>query len=213
MVRGVSVSKEVSKEVVSKKEKVVKEKVSKKVVEEKVEVAAAPVVVPAAVELLNEVVLGSDVQSVGSKMTEFGAKLQQLNSIFATIKTEFKTLEKAISRELKAAQKSSSKRIKRAGNRAPSGFVKPTLISDELATFLGKESGIEMARTAVSKEINAYIRTNQLQDKVNGRKIIPDAKLSALLKIQSDDELTYFNLQRFMKHHFIKTEAVAVATA
>jgi chromatin remodeling complex protein RSC6 len=86
------------------------------------------------------------------------------------------------------------------------------LISDELAVFLGKAAGTEMARTAVSKEINAYIRTNQLQDKTNGRIIVPDAKLATLLKTQPSDELTYFNLQRFMKHHFVKAEAPA-ATA
>ena len=177
---------------------------------------AAPAVVSASEEaapLTNEVVATEDVSSVSQKMMEFGAKLQQLNSIFSTIKGDFKTLEKTITREMKVAQKSSSKKGKRAGNRQPSGFVKPTRISDELAAFLGKSVGSEMARTVVSKEINNYIRTNQLQDKTNGRKIIPDAKLAALLKTQASDELTYFNLQRFMKHHFIKAEVVATATA
>lgn len=173
-------------------------------------VVAAPVVVEEPVTLTNDVVVNeNDVSSLTQKMNEFGAKLQQLTSIFSAVKVDFKSLEKTISREIKAAQKSSSKRSKRAGNRAPSGFVKPTRISDELAQFLGKDVGSEMARTAVSKEINNYIRANQLQDKENGRKIHPDAKLSALLKIQASDELTYFNLQRFMKHHFIKTEVGA----
>lgn len=174
---------------------------------------AAPAPVEAAPALTNEVVAVEDASSVNQKMAEFGAKLQQLNSIFSGVKNDFKTLEKAITREMKAAQKSSSKRGKRAGNRQPSGFVKPTRISDELAAFLGKPVGSEMARTVVSKEINNYIRTKQLQDKTNGRKIIPDASLSALLKTQPTDELTYFNLQRFMKHHFIKAEVPAVATA
>jgi len=151
--------------------------------------------------------------SVSTKMTEFSAKLQQLFSIFSTLKSDYKTLEKAVNREMKVAQKNSSKKSKRSGNRQPSGFVKPTRISDELAKFLGKTVGTEMARTDVSKEINSYIRANSLQDKTNGRKIIPDAKLSALLKIQSEDELTYFNLQRFMKHHFVKAEVPVVATA
>lgn len=151
--------------------------------------------------------------SVSTKMTEFSAKLQQLFSIFSTLKSDYKTLEKAVNREMKVAQKNSSKKSKRSGNRQPSGFVKPTRISDELAKFLGKTVGTEMARTDVSKEINSYIRANSLQDKTNGRKIIPDAKLSALLKIKSEDELTYFNLQRFMKHHFVKAEVAAVATA
>ena len=68
----------------------------------------------------------------------------------------------------------------------------------------GKAIGSEMARTEVSKEINAYIRAKSLQDKENGRKIHPDAALTKLLQVQKGDELTYFNLQRYMKHHFIK---------
>jgi chromatin remodeling complex protein RSC6 len=185
-----------------------KEKKTKKV-SDVVEVATPVVSLETAPS--NEIVVESDASSLAAKMTEFSAKLQQLNSIFSAVKGDFKTLEKVISRELKAAQKSSGKKTKRAGNRAPSGFVKPTLISDELATFLGKSAGTEMARTAVSKEINTYIRNNNLQDKNNGRIIVPDAKLATLLKTQPSDELTYFNLQRFMKHHFVKAEPAATA--
>jgi chromatin remodeling complex protein RSC6 len=142
--------------------------------------------------------------SLQAKLAEYGAKLQTLVSLVNVAKNDYKTLEKAVTREVKAAQKASSKRKKSSGNRAPSGFVKPTLITDELAAFLGKEKGSLLARTAVSKEINAYIRANKLQDPANGRKINADAKLAKLLKLAKTDELTYFNLQKFMKHHFIK---------
>ncbi len=169
-------------------------------------VAVAPVAVESA-PVATEVVAESSVTAL--KVQEFGAKLQQMASLFASMKSDYKTLEKTFSRELKSAQKNSKKR-KTTGNRQPSGFVKPTRISDELAKFLGKTIGTEMARTEVSKEINAYIREKGLQDKANGRKIHPDASLSKLLALTSADELTYFNLQRYMKHHFIK-EAVASA--
>ena len=142
--------------------------------------------------------------SLQAKLAEYGAKIQALVSLVNVAKNDYKTLEKAVTRELKAAQKASSKRKKSSGNRAPSGFVKPTLITDELAIFLGKDKGSLLARTAVSKEINAYIRANSLQDPANGRKINADAKLAKLLKLAKTDELTYFNLQKFMKHHFIK---------
>jgi chromatin remodeling complex protein RSC6 len=161
----------------------------------------APVVVEAAAEAAAE-------SSTAVKVQEFGAKLQQMASLFASMKGDYKTLEKVFSRELKSAQKNSKKR-KSSGNRAPSGFVKPTRISDELAKFLGKTVGTEMARTEVSKEINAYIREKGLQDKENGRKIHPDASLSKLLALTAADELTYFNLQRYMKHHFIKEAVVS----
>lgn len=98
------------------------------------------------------------------------------------------------------------KEEERTCNRANAGFVKPTRISNELAIFLEKSSGSEMARTEVTREINLYIRAYKLQDPKNGRKIIPDAKLSALLKLGKDEELTYFNLQRFLSPHFAKKE-------
>jgi hypothetical protein len=185
-------------------------------------VKKAPVEVPV-VELSNEVVVqpvvlsevaveAPDVVVLSNKLSEFSSKLQQLTALFSAVKSDYKTLEKLVAREFKNAQKS-SKRKKSNKNRQPSGFVKPTRISDELAVFLGKTHGTEMARTDVSKEINQYIRLNSLQDKTNGRKIIPDQKLSVLLNIGSDEELTYFNLQRYMKHHFIKAEVPVVSVA
>ena len=135
---------------------------------------------------------------------EFIAKLQQLGTMISGLKTEYRNLEKRWARELKVAQKQNSKKKRKAGNRAPSGFVKPTRISEELSNFLEKPLGCEMARTEVTREINKYIRTNNLQDKTNGRKIVPDAKLATLLKITNTDVLTYFNLQKFMSPHFPK---------
>lgn len=146
-----------------------------------------------------EVDLGLTEQSV-----EFLSKLQQLGVLISSLKSEYRGLEKKWSRELKAANKLSLKRRRKTVNRAPSGFVKPTRISDELAHFLEKPSGSEMARTEVTRDINKYIRLHNLQDKDNGRKINPDSKLAALLKISGGEELTYFNLQRFMSPHFAK---------
>ena len=141
---------------------------------------------------------------------EFLAKLQQLGVMISSLKTEYRSLEKKWSRDIKVAQKQSNKRKRKAGNRAPSGFVKPTKISDELASFLGKDKGTEMARTDVTREINTYIRAHKLQDSSNGRKINPDSKLATLLKLKKTDELTYFNLQKYMSPHFAKANKDAV---
>jgi upstream activation factor subunit UAF30 len=169
----------------------------------------APVETPAPVTEAAE----TDAADLAAQSTEFLAKLNQLGTLFASLKTEFRSLEKKWSRELKTAQKSQAKRKRKSGNRQPSGFVKPTKISDELAKFLEKPSGTEMARTDVTREINTYIRAHKLQDKDNGRKINPDAKLATLLKLKKTDELTYFNLQRYMSPHFQKAEKAATTTA
>jgi chromatin remodeling complex protein RSC6 len=168
-------------------------------------VVAAPSVVAPVSE--DNVVISSDEVDVSltSKSSDFLAKLNQWCSMGAALKTEFRTLERLWSRELKTAQKNSSKRKRKGGVRTPSGFVKPTRISTELSKFLNKTDGTEMARTDVTREINAYIRLHNLQDKENGRKILPDAKLSTLLKIKPTDELTYFNLQKYLSPHFFKT--------
>jgi upstream activation factor subunit UAF30 len=154
-----------------------------------------------------------ETSSLSSLFGEFGTKLQTLSSGLSSLRSDFRTLERNVARELRAAQKV-SKRKRKSGNRAPSGFVKPTLISKELADFLGKPVGTEWARTEVTREINAYIRLHSLQDKENGRKINPDTKLRSLLQLKKGDELTYFNLQKYMSPHFAKaTPAVSVAVA
>lgn len=164
-------------------------------------VSASTSTAPVAEEVAPE---SSEFTELSSLSNDFLTKLNKWVSEGNSLKAEFKALDKRWGRELKNAQKS-KKRAKRGGNRSPSGFVKPTKISDELARFLEKPLGSEMARTEVTKEINNYIRTNGLQDKDNGRKIIPDSKLSGLLKISKEQELTYFNLQRYMSPHFPKT--------
>ena len=205
----------VVQEVVTKVKKVrePKQKAATPAVEASSASASAPAVAPvtasasasaSAVAPAVEEVVGDVDTSVNEKSLDIFAKLQQLSSIIASLKTDYRTLDKQYNRELKNAQKASTKRKRKAGNRAPSGFVKPTRISDELAQFLGKQVGAEMARTEVTRDINTYIRTNDLQDKANGRKIIPDSKLSSLLKISQGEELTYFNLQRYMSPHFSK---------
>jgi chromatin remodeling complex protein RSC6 len=174
-------------------------------------VVAAPAPVVAAPASAEEVVAEAD--AVESPLTQqsadFFTKLQQLGAVISALKTEYKSLEKRWVRELKTSAKLSSKKKRKNANRAPSGFVKPTRISDELASFLGKTAGCEMARTEVTRDINQYIRANSLQDKTNGRKINPDSKLAGLLKIQKGEELTYFNLQRYMSPHFAKSDKSA----
>jgi chromatin remodeling complex protein RSC6 len=174
-------------------------------------VEAAPVVAAPAPEP-EQVATETAESTIFDKLAEYGAKLQQVSNLQSTLRSDYKTLEKIVVRTIKAAEKSSSRRKKTSsGNRAPSGFTKPAPISDELALFLGKSSGIEMSRTDVSKEINAYIKSNNLKDQTNGRIIHPDSKLTVLLNVKDGEQLSYFNLQKYMKHHFPKKAVVATA--
>ena len=163
----------------------------------------APVVeAPAAVEAPAT----EAVADTSAKLAEFGSKINQVATLLASMKADYKSLEKSIARDIKNASK--SKKAKKSStpnpNKQLSGFVKPSVVSDELLAFLGKEKGTMLSRVEVSKEITAYIEKNGLKDKDNGRQINPDAKLTKLLKIGAGEVLTYFNLQRYMKVHFVK---------
>ena len=174
--------------------------------------APAPVeVVPAAPAVENQVVAAAEQQpqtpTLADSFQELLGQLTALRSQLTSVTGQVRALQKRSERELKAAQKAGRKRARKTGNRAPSGFVKPTKISKELANFLGKPQGTEMARTEVTREINTYIRAHKLQDPKNGRRILADTKLRSLLKLKKSDELTYFNLQRYMSPHFARAKS------
>lgn len=184
----------------------VKKRVSKKTTSKTTVKTVAPVketvAAPAAVAV------APPVPNLQEQFTGLLAQLTALRSQLTAVTTQVRSLSKRADRELKQAQKA-GRRKRKSGNRAPSGFVKPTKISNELAKFLNKPTGTEMARTEVTREINNYIRENKLQDPKNGRHILADKKLKTLLKLKASDELTYFNLQRFMSPHFAKASATA----
>lgn len=128
--------------------------------------------------------------------------IQTRTALDNLIKTNAKAIEKKVQRMSKLMDKSVKKR-KTSQNKV-SGFEKPTAISDELAKFVSEPIGTMLARTAVSKKIHEYVKANDLQNPENRRIINPDAKLKKLLKIGTGEELSYFNLQKYLKVHFKK---------
>jgi len=192
--------------------KVAKPKAAAKASEPAAAAAAAAAVAPATPVVEGEAAAEVEGSVSAALYVSVLSKLQGAQSLITSIRSEVNELKRQHARELRVANKA-NKRRKTNANRAPSGFVKPTLISNELAAFLGKPEGSVLARTEVTREVNAYIRTQKLQDKDNGRKINPDAKLLKLLKLKKGEELTYFNLQKFMAAHFAKTTPAAPAGA
>jgi len=148
--------------------------------------------------------------TIESSLTENLAVLSEsilsMGTVLAKLKSDYKVLEKQVLKEARSMDKVNAKRKKSKGSRAPSGFVKPTAISKDLAKFLGVAEDTMIARTDVTKKITSYVKENKLQAPNNGRQILPDKKLMSLLNCKSSDEVTYFNLQKYMKPHFIKTE-------
>lgn len=143
-----------------------------------------------------------------AEISLFNQNFQVWMNSGAALKNNIKNITKISARVSKSAEKTTKR--KKNSKSKPSGFEKPTLISDELAVFFERPLGSRMARTEVSKMIHQYVTGKNLQNAENRRIIHPDSKLKDLLKV-NNDELTYFNLQKFLKYHFKKDVPVATA--
>jgi chromatin remodeling complex protein RSC6 len=119
-----------------------------------------------------------------------------------TIQQQIRQLEKNIKKEMKGLKKAAEKN-KNKGNKKPSGFANPSKVTKELCEFMNKQEGTQIARTEVTRALISYIKSNNLQNKSNKKIILPDEKLKFLLGINEEQELTYFNLQKYMNKHFI----------
>ena len=118
-------------------------------------------------------------------------------------------MEKKIKKEIKTVEKiNHTKSGSKNETKKPSGFAKPTLVTNQLCEFMKCPGGTELARTEVNKYLINYIKTNHLQDESNKTIIIPDNNLKNLLDIHSAEPLTFFTLQKHMNKHFIKHKNV-----
>lgn len=132
-----------------------------------------------------------------------------LNSIFqmknsiAILQNQVKLLERDKNKQIKKLERELNRK-KQKKQRQPSGFAKPTKISNKLCQFLNKPPGSEVARTEVTQYLISYIKEHKLQNESNKSFIKPDKKLSELLNTDKSDNITYFNIQGFMNKHFIK---------
>jgi hypothetical protein len=93
--------------------------------------------------------------------------------------------------------------------RANNAFLKLRPISDELASFMGLSPKSQRSQTDVTKFIATYVKTHSCFDPSFKRRILPDAKLGKLLRVKDGQEVTYLNLQSFLKVHFLKTDVKA----
>ena len=161
-------------------------KVEAPVVEEQAPVQEAPV---------------QEESSIDQVFKNLYEKINAVKGELSKLTAELKEAHKQVNKAVKESEKRQKKKADRP-KREPSGFAKPTQISQELCDFLQKPKGTEMARTEVTKYLTSYIKEHSLQYAEDKRKIKPDKKLAKLLNLKKDDQVTYFNLQKFMKPHF-----------
>lgn len=143
-----------------------------------------------------------------SPMIVLEDKLSQMMVLFKEVTCQVRIVKKEIDRLRRIADRVEKK--KASAKSSPNGFAKASKITEELCAFIGVPSGSERSRTDVTREIHKYVQANDLSDPKNKRIILAhkDAKLKALLGSTDKDEISYFNLQKYLKHHFIKPTPV-----
>ena len=127
--------------------------------------------------------------------------------ILKTLHNNLKILYKEVLKERKELQKKSNKNSKKKKKKNNlSGFAVPTKITKELAEFLNLDHDTEISRTDVTSLICKYIKDNNLQNPDNKKIILPDDKLKKLFNgyLGEEDQLEFFNIQSYLKYHFIK---------
>ena len=151
-------------------------------------------------------------QQPGSELyDQFEGIVNGLNIVktqITALQQNLKHLEKCVKKQMKGLKKEVIKN-KNKGNRKPSGFATPSRVTKELCTFMNKEEGTEIARTEVTKALVSYIKQHHLENTTNSKIITPDETLKGLLGLEDGQELTYFNIQKFMNKHFVKKVDVA----
>jgi len=157
----------------------------------------------------------TDINIVSSISNDLTSQFEELISQLTIMKTQItgiqqniKQLEKNVKKKMKGLKKEVVK-TKNKGSRQPSGFAKPSKVTKELCEFMNKEKGTEIARTDVTRALVSYIKENKLENKTNSKIISPDNKLKLLLGLDDDQELTYFNIQKYMNRHFVKNNVEA----
>lgn len=138
-------------------------------------------------------------------MADLNITLEQFKTELSDIKSELKSLLKLV-RKMRTKQEdpTGEKAKARATN---NGFNRPIEVSEELKTFLNLAEGEVVSRSEVTRRINRYITENNLKHPDNGRVIILDEKLQALLKPGDGIQVTFLNVQKYISPHYTKASS------
>jgi chromatin remodeling complex protein RSC6 len=157
------------------------------------------------------------VQSSDALLSKLTETLKALSSDFsAKVREAVRATQEAAKQAKKEARDSKKKRkINPAdmtpeqkaaweARRANNAFLVQRPLSDELCAFMGLKSGEKRSQTEVTKFVSEYVKSHSCFDPSFKRRIIPNAALAKLLRVDDKTEVTYLNLQKYLKVHFKK---------
>lgn len=158
--------------------------------------------------------------AVVSSEVQLSALAETLKAISTDLSTRVREAVKAVQEAAKSAKREArdSKKKKKVDpatmtaeqraawekRRANNAFLVQRPLTEELCQFMGLKTGETRSQTQVTKFISEYVKKHSCFDPSFKRRILPNAALAKLLRVSDKDEVTYLNLQSFLKVHFIK---------
>ena len=155
-----------------------------------------------------------------SSESQLSALAETLKALSTDLSTRVREAVKAVQEAAKSAKREArdSKKKKKVDpatmtaeqraawekRRANNAFLVQRPLTEELCHFMGLKSGETRSQTQVTKFISEYVKKHSCFDPSFKRRILPNAALAKLLRVSDKDEVTYLNLQSFLKVHFVK---------
>ena len=193
--------------------KEVKPKAAKKAPAAKAEVAvptvaAVPAVAPAtaAPAQSSEALLATLTEQLKALSTEFTAKVREAVKATQEAAKAAKKEQRDSKKKRKISPEEMTPEQRKAweARRANNAFLVQRPLTPELCTFMGISAGSKRSQTEVTKFVSEYVKSHSCFDPNFKRRILPNAVLAKLLRVDDKTEVTYLNLQKYLKVHFLK---------
>ena len=183
-------------------------------------VASEPVAAVAAAEVPAPVADASAAvveSSWNEDLVSVTTNLSTMRETLTTLLTQVKRLEKKVARTVKdAGKRRKARKVDENGvevPKRPTVFNVPQTITDDLNVFLDQAKGTQMSRAQVTKAVTGYAKAHKLME---GHNINADAGMTRLLNpsanLKEGERLNIFNLQRCLRHHYVKSAPATTAT-
>lgn len=169
-------------------------------------VTPTPAPVATAVERSSEELLASLTEQLKALSAELSTKVREavrsVQEAAKLSKREHRDSKKK--RRISPEQMTPEQRKAWEARRANNAFLVQRPLTDELSAFMGLPAGSKRSQTEVTKFVSDYVKSHSCFDPSFKRRIIPNAALAKLLRVDDKTEVTYLNLQRYLKVHFKK---------
>ena len=161
--------------------------------------------------------MDSYMKKMAECVAEVNATLNDMKVAQNNYQKSVKKLNHIYEMMVKKDQKQANKPKK---ERKACGFAVPVPVSDLMCEFMDVEKGSLVARTDITKKLNAYIKANGLENPENRQQILPDEKLWKILILphksnedstsvaegQTETIITHFNIQKYINGHFLQKQ-------